>query len=89
MLIYVYDEKKGLLNLTNATTIEYYGKSPRRVGLHGGTTLLVSYSDGSKYLVYGITLNDLHQMIAMGKNRTFMRTWERIGSLPDMSLEFE
>lgn len=89
MLLYVFDEKKGLLNLTNATTIEYYGKAPRRVGSHGGTTLLVSYPDGSKYLVYGITLNDIHQMIALGKNRTFMRTWEILGPLPDMTLQFE
>ncbi|HIJ79330.1 MAG: hypothetical protein OEY01_10125 [Desulfobulbaceae bacterium] len=89
MVIYIYDEKKGLLNLTNATTIEYYGKSPRRVGFQGGTTLLVSYPDGNRYFVYGVSLNDLHLIIAQGKSRTFIRSWERIGPVSDLTLEFE
>ncbi|MGV1098564.1 hypothetical protein ACUUL3_04040 [Thiovibrio sp. JS02] len=89
MVIYVYDEKKGLLNLTQATTVEYYGKSPRRSGLAtGGTMLILSYPDGSRYLVYGITLNDLQLMISQGKDRTILRKWEKIGSLPDVSLDF-
>jgi len=90
MLIYIYDEKKGLLNLTQAISVEYYGKSPRRIGLAtGGTMLLASFPDGSRYLVYGISLNDLHLMISQEKSRTVLRKWEKISSVPDVALELE
>ncbi len=88
MLITVYDEKKGLLNLTLAVSIEYYGKAPRRLTGHKGTVLLATFADGAKYLIYGVSLNDLHLSISQNKNRTFMRKWERIGPLPDVSIDF-
>ena len=89
MVIYIYDEKKGLLNLTNAKTVEYYGKSARRVGFKGGTTLLASYPDGSRYFVHGVSLNDLHLIITQGNSRTFIRSWEQMGPTTDLTLEFE
>lgn len=89
MLLYVYDSKKGFLNLGKAIAIEYYGKVQRKAGLHEGTTLLVSFEDGSRYVIYGITLDEIQHSIITGKNKTFARKWEKVGPMPDAILELE
>ena len=89
MLIYAYSEKKGLLNLTAAISIEYYGAAERQVGLHEGTMLIAAYADGGKYVLQGITLDEISRCIQQGTNKTFYIQWERIGPAVASSLAFE
>ncbi|MFC1512865.1 hypothetical protein ACFL5J_00265 [Thermodesulfobacteriota bacterium] len=89
MLIYAYSEKKGLLNLSNAIAIQYYGKAERQTGLHEGTLLIASYADGSKYVLHDITLDEINRSIMKGINKTFFIKWEKIGPFSGSSLEFD
>ena len=79
MLIYAYYEKKGLLNLSKAISIEYYGTAPRQIGLHEGTMLIATYEDGSKYVLHGITLDEIYRSVLQGKSKTFFVKWDKIG----------
>lgn len=89
MLLYAYYEKKGLLNLAKAICIEYYGSAPRQIGLHEGTILIASYEDGSRYVVHGITLDEINRCIVQQASKTFFAKWEKIGPAAGASLEFE
>ena len=88
-MIYAYYEKKGLLCLSLAVTIEYYGAAPRQIGLHEGTMLIASYGDGSKYVLHGITLDEINRAIIQGTSKTFFITWERLGPPVGPALQFE
>ena len=88
MLIYAYSEKKGLLNLSKAIAIQYYGKSERQVGLYEGTMLIASYEDGSKYVLHNINLDEIHRCIQQGSSKTFFIKWEKIGPTAGPTLEF-
>lgn len=88
-MIYAYNEKKGLLNLTEAIAIQYYGKPERQIGLHEGTILIASYADGSKYVLHGLSLDDIYRCIQQGSNKTFFVKWEKIGPAAGSTLEFE
>lgn len=77
-MLYAYAEKKGLLNLSKAVAIYYYGSAERQVGLHEGSKLIATYEDGSKYLLHGITLDEITRSIQQGTNKTFFIKWEPI-----------
>lgn len=89
MLIYAYSEKKGLLNLTEAISIQYYGTAERQVGLHEGTMLIAAYADGSKYVLHEITLDEIQRSVQQGNNKTFFIKWEQIGPVAGATLAFE
>ena len=89
MLIYAYNEKKGMLNLTKAISIQYYGKAQRQIGLHEGTMLIATYEDGDKYVLHGITLDEYNRCVQKGENKTFFIQWDKIGPAAGSSLEFE
>lgn len=77
MLIYAYAEKKGLLNLSKAISICYLGSAERQIGLHEGSKLIATYENGSKYVLHGITLDEIHRGIQQGTNKTFFIKWEQ------------
>ena len=89
MLIYAYNEKKGLLNLTKAISIQYYGKSERQIGLHEGSMLIATYEDGNKYVLHGITLDEINRCVQKGEDKSFFIKWEKIGPAAASSLEFD
>ena len=89
VLIYAYNEKKGLLNLSMAIDIQYYGKAERQIGLHEGTMLIASYADGSRYVLHDITLDEIYRCVKQEANKTFFIKWEKIGPFARSSLEYE
>ena len=88
-MIYAYYEKRGLLNLAKAVTIQYYGKPERQLGIHEGTILIASYADGSKYVLHGISLDEIYRSIQQGSSKTFFIKWEKVGPAVGSTLEFE
>ena len=89
MLIYAYNEKKGLINLTKACTIEYYGSAQRQVGIHEGTMLVATYENGNKYILHGITLDEIYRSLHKGESKTFFIQWEQIGPTIASTVEFK
>lgn len=89
MIIYAYNEKRGLLNLTKAVTIQYYGKPERQLGIHEGTLLIASYENGSKFVLHDITLDEIYRCIQQDTNKTFFIQWEKIGPHVGSTLELE
>jgi len=88
-MIYAYNEKKGLLNLTKAISIQYYGKTERQLGIHEGTILIAAYGDGSKYVLHGVTLDEIYRSIQQGSSKTFFIQWEKVGPAAGATLQFE